>query len=97
MFLRPVHGQWPICLIVHYTCLGSLRNLIKVSKFNVQQIEYGPDLTNLHADKRWQKIVDNIRKQAEKNGYPQEEIVLWKKRWNGIAHGMGKTKSKIKR
>jgi acetyl esterase/lipase len=64
--------------------LGIVGQSDKVSKTNVQQIEYGADLTNLHADKRWQTTLDNIRRQAEKNGYPQEEIVYGRKDGMGL-------------
>jgi len=50
--------------------LGIIAQSDKVSKTNLQQIEYGPDFTSLHADKRWQTVLERIRRQAEKNGFP---------------------------
>jgi acetyl esterase/lipase len=74
--------------------LGIIAQSDKVSKINLQQIEYGLDFTNLHADKRWQKVLDNIRQQAEKNGYPQEEFIYGRK--DGMGLTMIWVKPKVK-
>jgi len=64
--------------------LGIVAQSDKVSKTNLQQIEYSLDLASLHADKRWQVVLDNIRRRADKNGYPQQEVVYGRKDGMGL-------------
>ena len=56
----------------------------KVSKIDRQQIEFGLDYSALHADKRWQPLLDQLQKQAEKNGYQQEEFIYGRKDGMGL-------------
>ena len=66
----------------------------RLSKIDLQQIEYGIDYGILQNDKRWQPVLNNIRKQAEKNGYPQEEFIYGRK--DGIGLTLVCIKSKVK-
>ncbi len=66
----------------------------KLSKIDLQQIEYGIDYSTLRTDKRWSSLLDNIRKKAEKNGYPQEEFIYGRK--EGIGLTMVKINPKVK-
>ncbi len=66
----------------------------KLTKVDWQRIEYGADYAAIQNDKRWQKVLENIRKQAEKNGYPQEEFIYGRK--DGIALTLVCIKPKVK-
>ena len=73
-------------------------NLISISdranKVVVRNIEYGEDFVSLNKDKRWQPVIDKIKKQAEINGYPQEESIYGRK--DGVALTLVHIKPKVK-
>jgi len=64
--------------------LGIVAKSDKISKTDLQQIEAGVDYSALRTDKRWQPLLDQMRKQAEKNGYPQEEFIYGRKDGMGL-------------
>jgi len=64
--------------------LNNMAKSDRLSKFDLWQLEYGMDYAALRSDKRWQPVSDNLRKQAEKNSYPQEELVYGRKDGMGL-------------
>lgn len=56
----------------------------KLTKVDQRQIEFGNDYDLIRKDKRWQPLFENIRKQAEKNGYTQEEFIYGRKDGMGL-------------
>jgi len=56
----------------------------KVNKVNARSIEYGEDFVSLQKDQRWQPVLEKINRQAEKNGYPQDEFVYGRKDGMGL-------------
>jgi acetyl esterase/lipase len=73
-------------------------NLIAVSdkanKVVARNIEYGEDFIPVNKDKRWQPVVAKIKKQADINGYPQEEFIYGRK--DGIGLTLVWIKPKVK-
>ena len=73
-------------------------NLISISdktnKVLARNIEYGEDFISLNKDKRWQPLINKIKKQAETNGYPQEEFIYGRK--DGVALTLVYIKPKVK-
>ena len=66
----------------------------KTNKVLARNIEYGEDFISLNKDKRWQPLVDQINKQAEMNGYPQEEFIYGRK--DGVGLTLVYIKPKVK-
>lgn len=74
--------------------LSMISSSDKVNKVIARSIEYGEDFSSLNKDKRWQPAIDKIQKQAEINGYPQEEFIYGRK--DGVALTLIHIKSKVK-
>lgn len=66
----------------------------KVNKVQARSIEYDVDLIPVKKDNRWQPVISKIQKQAETNGYPQEEFIYGRK--DGIALTLVWIKPKVK-
>lgn len=66
----------------------------KVNKTQARGIENDPDFTSLKSDKRWQPVIAEMQKQAEKNGYPQEEFIYGRK--DGVALTLVQIKPKVR-
>jgi acetyl esterase/lipase len=83
---RSAAGSWAMANMPDsaFQLLKFISKSDKVSKIDLQQIEYGIDYAALRTDKRWNPVLDNIRKQAEKNGYPQEEFIYGRKDGMGL-------------
>ena len=56
----------------------------KANKVVARNIEYGEDFIPLQNDKRWTPVVTKIQKQAETNGFPQEEFIYGRKDGVGL-------------
>jgi hypothetical protein len=78
---RSASGAWAMANMPDsaFQLLDIMAKSDKVSKVNLQQVEFSPDYWALRTDKRWQPVLQKMRKQAEKNSYPQEELVLAEK------------------
>jgi acetyl esterase/lipase len=76
----------------HY--LNFISKSEKTNKVLARNIEYSEDFISLYKDKRWKPAVEKINKQAEKNGYPQEEFVYGRK--DGIGLTTVKISPKVK-
>jgi acetyl esterase/lipase len=78
---RAAAGSWAMANMPDsaFHLLNIISKSTKLTKVDLQQIEYGIDYAALRTDKRWQPLLDNIRNQAEKNGYPQEEFIYGRK------------------
>ena len=83
---RAAAGSWAMANVPDsaFHLLSIVARSDKLSKIDLQQIEYGIDYSSLRTDKRWNKVLDNIRKQAEKNGYPQQEFIYGRKDGMGL-------------
>ncbi len=66
----------------------------KVNKVQARSIEHDVDLIPVKKDNRWQPLVIKIQKQAETNGYPQEEFIYGRK--DGVALTLVCIKPKVK-
>ena len=66
----------------------------KVNKVQARSIEHDVDLIPVKKDNRWQPVISKIQKQAETNGYPQEEFIYGRK--DGIALTLVCIKPKVK-
>ncbi|MBC7872391.1 MAG: alpha/beta hydrolase [Ferruginibacter sp.] len=66
----------------------------KVNKSQARGIENDPDFVSVKNDTRWQPAITKMQKQAEKNGYPQEEFVYGRK--DGTALTLVQIKPKVK-
>ena len=93
---RAAAGSWAMANIPDsaFHLLNIIVTSDKLSKIDLRQIEYGIDYAALRTDKRWNPVLDNIRKQAEKNAYPQEEFIYGRK--DGMALTLVQIRSKIK-
>ncbi len=93
---RVAAGSWAMANVPDsaFYLLESISKSGKLTKVDLQRIEYGADYAPIQKDKRWEKILDNIRKQAEKNSYPQEEFIYGRK--DGIALTLVCIKPKVK-
>ncbi|MEK7227209.1 MAG: alpha/beta hydrolase, partial [Bacteroidota bacterium] len=76
----------------HYLTLISQSD--KVTKVNARNIEFDTDFLPVKNDSRWQPVLSKIQKQAETNGYPQEEFIYGRK--DGIALTLVCIKPKVK-
>lgn len=74
--------------------LSMISSSDKVNKVVARSIEYGEDFISLNKDNRWQPAIDKIQKQAETNGYPQEEFIYGRK--DGIGLTLIQIKPKAK-
>lgn len=74
--------------------LNTISKSDKVNKVVARNIQYGEDFISLNKDKRWLPVVDKINKQAEMNGYPQEEFIYGRK--DGIGLTTVKISPKVK-
>lgn len=66
----------------------------KVNKVIARNIEFGEEFIFLNKDKRWLPGIDRINKQAELNGYPQDEFIYGRK--DGMALTLVRIRPKIK-
>ncbi|MBK7560234.1 MAG: prolyl oligopeptidase family serine peptidase [Chitinophagaceae bacterium] len=66
----------------HYLNVITLSD--KVNKVQATDIENDKDFIPVKNDKRWQPFITKIKKQAEKNGYLQEEFVYGRKDGMGL-------------
>lgn len=67
-----------------FQLLGIIAKSDKLSKFDAYQLEHGTDFTALRKDPRWRNTLEKIRKQSEKNAYPQEEFIYGRKDGIGL-------------
>ncbi len=65
----------------HY--LNVITNSPKTNKVIARNVEFDVDFLPIQKDKRWITTLRTIKKQAERNGYPQEEFIYGRK--DGIA------------
>ena len=88
---RAAAGSWAMANMPDsaFQLLNVIAKSDRLSRIDLQQIEYGINYAALRTDKRWQTVLDNIRKQVEKNGYLQQEFIYGRK------DGMGLTLIKI--
>jgi len=93
---RTAAGYWAMANIPDsaFYLLETISKSGKLTKVDWQRIEYGADFIPIQKDKRWEKALDNIRKQSEKNSYPQEEFIYGRK--DGIALTLVCIKPKVK-
>jgi acetyl esterase/lipase len=66
----------------------------KTNRAAAKNVENSFEFDELHADKRWAKLMTNIWKQAEYNGYAQEEFIYGRK--DGVALTLFQIKPKVK-
>lgn len=66
----------------------------KVNRVQASGIENDVDFIPLKEDKRWQPAINKIQKQAEKNGYVQEEFIYGRK--DGVGLTLIQIKPKVK-
>ena len=76
----------------HY--LNVITQSDKANRTLARNIEYDPEFSALKSDKKWLPILQKIQKQAEKNGYPQEEFIYGRK--DGIGLTLVCIKPKVK-
>lgn len=76
----------------HYLTIISQSD--KVNKVNARNIEFDLDFNSIRNDTRWQPLINKIQKQAQTNGYPQEEFIYGRK--DGIALTLICVKPKVK-
>ena len=74
--------------------LNTISRSGKTNKVIARNVEFGLEFISLNKDKRWQPMVDKIKKQAETNGYPQEEFIYGRK--DGIALTLVEIKPKLR-
>ena len=93
---RAATGSWAMANMPDsaFHLLNIISKSNKLTKVDLQQIEYGTDYAALRTDKRWQPVLDNIRNQAEKNSYPQEEFIYGRK--DGVGLTLVQIKPKVK-
>ncbi len=76
----------------HYLNIITLSD--KVNRVQARGIENDVDLITVKNDKRWQLVISKIQKQAEKNGYPQDEFIYGRKDGVGLTLIQIKPKAK---
>jgi acetyl esterase/lipase len=65
-----------------------------VNRTLARNVEFGPEFTSLHTDKRWKTTLASIQSKAETNGYVQEEFIYGRK--DGVALTLIQIKPKQK-
>ncbi len=66
----------------------------KINKTQARGIENDPDFITIKNDNRWRSTITEMQKQAEENGYPQEEFIYGRK--DGVALTLVQVKPKLK-
>lgn len=93
---RALAGSWAMANIPDssFKVLGIIAKSGELSKFDAYQLDNGIDYAVLRKDLRWQSLMEIIRRQVEKNSYPQEEFIYGRK--DGVALTLVEIKPKIK-
>jgi len=76
----------------HY--LNAITQSDKVNRVHARNIEFDVDFLRVKNDSRWQTVLTKVQKQAELNGYLQEEFIYGRK--DGIALTLVSIKPKVK-
>ncbi|HEY0680000.1 MAG TPA: alpha/beta hydrolase [Chitinophagaceae bacterium] len=93
---RSATASWALANVPDsaFKLLNQLAASDRISKFDLYQIENGPDYISLQKDNRWKPALDKIRKQVEKNSFQQEEFIYGRK--DGVALTLVQVKPKVK-